>query len=1137
MDVPAYISSGHMLYYLNPEPRRRYDYRIKGPVNYAVLTGPFPSRNYMHGISDMASVYANGKLVTHIGVEGGNRYTVYPGYQKIKSWKEWNIHTINQYTPDVNFRQQPLTPDFIRRHFNQQLLKVLSTSTGIAEAKRLPDSYWKQTCRLNIHVGKHESSESITPALIFITPENGEEIAKYQLHYGGTRHFTQLPAGNMRISLIINDSISCSKTISLQPNGQNYLRFDSVSYDNGSEIAQAAFRIFKRNVRREQSHNPYQSTPVKDSIVNTVLRREEVIDGFPGNIVRGTVRDSEGFPVIGATVMIEGTTNGTITDLDGNFELSSASGCSNLTISYIGYQPSTLRYRPGHKYNITLNEDSQMLQEVVTIGYGVQKRTHLTGSVSAINVESSLAGKVPGIMIRGYASGNDTPPLILVNGLPYDGNINSIDPSQIVSMNILKDASATAIYGSRAANGVVMIETSALHASKNEEKGEEIPLMESSNYMRRNFHDDAFWQPQLRTNENGEARFQVTYPDDITSWNAHFIAVGNKKQTDKKQMTIRSFKALTVRLSTPQFAIWGDSLNAVGRIANHYGDSISVTRTIEADKQQDDKLRILTSHVDNIPVQANEGDSLTIAYSLRMENGYFDGEQRSLPILEQGMLQTYGEFKVINDSATHLFPVNPELGPVTVHIEASSLDLFLREIEKVDLYPYMCNEQMASKIKVLLSKKRIATLFNREFKEDDKIKSLINQLTKNRNTDGFWGWWNVGRTEHWISRHVVSALLDAEEAGYKTNLNISTLSYSLEQELESAIHNLKLAVPGRIPYAKKELLERLINLKRLNAPMDYEACFRSIDAQLKNHTLTDKFKTMHALAVIGLKNEVNVDSLMHYASKTMLGSIYWGEKETGSPLYRHFMLPYGNNIDNTLMAYHILKEIGGYEDELTKIRNYFFECRKGGSWQNTYESSRIIETIMPDMLGKDEAFIEASASLNGSRVTQFPYTTQMEPQAPVQIRKLGTAPLFTTVYQQGWNNSPVRESGRGFTVKTEFTVNKDTVSYLTAGEVARLSVSVTVEADAEYVQIEVPIPAGCSYDSKNRGNYWKEIHREHFKEKVVIFSHKLTKGEHLFTIDLIPRYTGQYSLNPAKAELMYFPTFYGNEDLKTIRIE
>ncbi|MPM65602.1 hypothetical protein SDC9_112499 [bioreactor metagenome] len=85
--------------------------------------------------------------------------------------------------------------------------------------------------------------------------------------------------------------------------------------------------------------------------------------------------------------------------------------------------------------------------------------------------------------------------------------------------------------------------------------------------------------------------------------------------------------------------------------------------------------------------------------------------------------------------------------------------------------------------------------------------------------------------------------------------------------------------------------------------------------------------------------------------------------------------------------------------------------------------------------------------------------------------------------------------------------------------------------------IEVPIPAGCSYESKGRGDFWKETHREYYNEKVVIFCHRLSKGSHDFTIKLIPRFTGLYHLNPAKAELMYFPTFSGRGDTRKCEIK
>lgn len=96
------------------------------------------------------------------------------------------------------------------------------------------------------------------------------------------------------------------------------------------------------------------------------------------------------------------------------------------------------------------------------------------------------------------------------------------------------------------------------------------------------------------------------------------------------------------------------------------------------------------------------------------------------------------------------------------------MQAFLDEIENIDLYPHLCNEQMASKVKALLSKKRIYTLFGRKFKDDDKVTNLLRKLAANQNDGKLWGWWNREQTELWISQQVVEALLDAETEGYKT---------------------------------------------------------------------------------------------------------------------------------------------------------------------------------------------------------------------------------------------------------------------------------------------------------------------------------------------------------------------------------
>jgi len=197
--------------------------------------------------------------------------------------------------------------------------------------------------------------------------------------------------------------------------------------------------------------------------------------------VSGTVNDAMG-PVIGATVMEKGTNNGTVTDFDGNFKLKVAPG-KTLVFTYIGYK--TIELPAANGMQVTMEDDSQTLSEVVVTGYQVQRKADLTGSVGVVETKdfkasntdpmASLQGKMPGmtittngspsgeanVQIRGIGSmgGSSTAPLYIVDGMPYSGSLNSLNASDIESMQVLKDAASASIYGSRAANGVIIITT------------------------------------------------------------------------------------------------------------------------------------------------------------------------------------------------------------------------------------------------------------------------------------------------------------------------------------------------------------------------------------------------------------------------------------------------------------------------------------------------------------------------------------------------------------------------------------------------------------------------------------------------------------------------------------------------------
>jgi uncharacterized protein YfaS (alpha-2-macroglobulin family) len=177
----------------------------------------------------------------------------------------------------------------------------------------------------------------------------------------------------------------------------------------------------------------------------------------------------------------------------------------------------------------------------------------------------------------------------------------------------------------------------------------------------------------------------------------------------------------------------------------------------------------------------------------------------------------------------------------------------------------------------------------------------------------------------------------------------------------------------------------------------------------------------------------------------------------------------------------------------------------------------------------------AKMQINGKTITQFPYNQKLAATAKLEVAKSGTLPIYLTAYQQLQNSTP-NKVNKDFVINTTLLQNGKAVTALKAGEVTTLKVNVEVRADADYVMVEVPIPAGCSYDSKTRSYWGPETHREYFKEKTAIFCTKLKQGKYTFDISLMPRYNGNYVLNPAKAEMMYFPVFFGREAIKQVPI-
>lgn len=229
----------------------------------------------------------------------------------------------------------------------------------------------------------------------------------------------------------------------------------------------------------------YHNTTLRGRALTMLLMAVMVVWAFPAAAqVTGTVKDTEGEPLTGATVLVVGTTVGTSADIDGNFSINAAPGQS-LRVSSVGYETATVKVGSEKHLDIVLKENSTMLQDVVVVGYGTMEKKRVTSSITSIKgdalmsglggstIATALQGKVSGLTISGNASPNSSNgyqlrgvasvkagkgPLVVIDGVP-GGDLRMINQEDIESIDVLKDASAGAIYGTRAAAGVILVTT------------------------------------------------------------------------------------------------------------------------------------------------------------------------------------------------------------------------------------------------------------------------------------------------------------------------------------------------------------------------------------------------------------------------------------------------------------------------------------------------------------------------------------------------------------------------------------------------------------------------------------------------------------------------------------------------------
>jgi len=966
------------------------------------------------------------------------------------------------------------------------------------------------------------------------------------IYAGTTTTFRQLKPGQYRIIFVAQYNLYLqSGIVDVKENGSNFYRI----------VKTDTLRGINESLVNQALQNLYQPDKLnKDADVGTLIN-EMLKANYNGklNTYSGIVLDGEdgNEPLIGASIKIQGTTIGTQADMDGNFEIAIPDSIDNgmIEVSYIGYAPQV--FRAGKNMKITLKGDRNVLYEVlITTPYGPPvTKENFTGAADVVTARKitltpvsdiiyAIEGAAPGIEVvkgngapgsgasiqirgRGSLSAAVTP-LIVLNGAPFDGDITELDPSVIASVNVLKDAMATGLYGSRGANGVIIITTKQgavlpEHIMKGLQK---LPvpdeMMVSS--LRSNFRDDAYWQPDLVTDKDGKATFKVTFPDDITNWKTIVIGMGDKKHTGYAFGNIKSYKPVAASLYLPHFLLDGDSALLIGKSVNYIPDTIPATTTFFQNDllKKKNKIQLGSFYNDTLLLTGKGADSIKLKYLLTKEDGYFDGEEKTIPLQRVGVKTAAGSFMPLDEKDTS-FTIYPVVKGDTLHLSATAslIDILLDEIDVVRNYGYMCNEQKASKILAFLAKQKLYASLQKTFDAEDRkyVQGLIDKILKSRNKDQLWGWWDEGTTIPWISNHVLKTLLEAKAMGYNCNIDTKAITdtyvFNMERDtVYTDFPTLQLLAECGVTLNYEKYISRLERNKDLNLNTAFELILLRQKLQLP----------------------YKPDKLLAFKESDIFGNIYW--KDTARYVYN-------NEVLTTLNALKILQKDSSTGIPVQKIVNWLIQQRSVSGWRNTYESANIIEVLAANIpLGNKDALrpaLQFSGAID-EKAEQFPYKRDILPGSALRVQKSGYAPVYFSWYYNKWDTANTI-LGNNFKLQSRFEVAGKSISTLPAGVPVTMKVNIRVEKSAEFVMIEIPIPAGCSYQSKGQfySNY--EIHREYFEDHVSVFCEKLPKGNYEYQIQLLPRYKGSYTLNPAKAELMYFPVFYGRERIKRVEIK
>ncbi len=906
-----------------------------------------------------------------------------------------------------------------------------------------------------------------TPLLIALVSHSGDMVYDRQ---GRERSITNITPGTYRFMALHTSGLhEVIDTVVVRANSTTVVDMAWAEERDDPEMSNRVIEII----------NAWRGVSGASVAPGRVLMQEltrRVVGSYegPGFTVSGRVTAlSDNEPIPGVTVYSPENGYGTVTDYDGHYSLTLPYGDHRLMYSFIGMKPYETTLSFDQSLDVVLEEDMLALDEVVVTAYGLSQKR-----VSTASVVTALQGRASGIEvadaaplhIRGLSSEKGSTPLIVVDGVPWSGDMSLIDPALINSVTVIREPSLMALYGSRAAGGVIMLTMrpgGILAAATGSDLPADSQFMEeamAAGSLRTNFRDYGYWRPGLRTDRQGRVSFTVTFPDDITSWETFAVAINGRRQAGSAKGAIRAYMPVTAQLPVPHYLVDGDSLNLIGRIMNHTGVPLSLTSRFisNGDTLMTRRHKLAEAIIDTLPVSAAgtvtvtttatatttttasdavpadihadapadvsavAPDSLRLEYSFTTDEGLFDGEYRPLPVKRAGVEIDSGSVAMIGKGSSVTLDLAEWPGEVSLRAVAAGTDIMRTASLRLINYLYGCNEQVASRLAGYLTAAAIDRQQGRVSHRDEReIKSLIRKLLENRNREGLWGWWGRADTEEWISNHIIKVLLRASRQGYSVNLGIPAIT-------EYAVWSLEKEPPTDTGLILLEILSGI------EAKADYNR-YLTLLSERENLTLTDSIR----IASLRLRYGVPADiSFLTKARRgTLLGGVWFTAGTKGGDASR-------TDLQTTLLAYELLcrdtlQTIARPEE----LHNYFYEYLSLSGPLNTYQTASVLNALSvkheTELKGKPEFHPvlnlmnepdnfhqrdskdsgRARMRIVGERemvVDSFPYSTILPPdKRQLTISNEGPTPLFISLGSKLFVNS-LREDSASFRITTRW---------------------------------------------------------------------------------------------------------------------